>query len=444
MNYKNKIFNKSALELEKIINEEVIDTIITSPPYWNQKDYNTSNQIGYGQSREAFFEDLKKIFYSCYRVTKKTGAFWLIVDDFWRKKFLQLLPWEFANCAIEVGWHLRDTIIWDKGHNVPFQSKGQMRHVSEYIFYFTKTPRNDFKFYPDRIRTTEGLSKWWVKFPERFNPNGKLPTNIWSIPVRTQGSWNKKSKISHHCPFPTELVSKIIDLSTDKGDLILDPFAGTGIVLAAANAKGRKFVGFEVNSDYINLFNSEVKNEVKSEVLDLDKRENLFEESEENFRETILKLRALKFTRQAIEPLSSFSKEFLSRQKITVVIKAEFLETKIENKLIDLTVIVLSKNPDEIEEKLNSIIEISNKTPLTNYGIKSSFHSLSYSDFFTSNKTTDKEIQFFLYEEKWPKNFTQNDIIQSLLKNDRIDELLEKGKIPLLADFSLDVSWYAI
>jgi DNA modification methylase len=88
-----------------------VDVTITSPPYWNLKDYGSKKQIGYRQSKEQYLTDVGCVLAACHRVTKPTGSLWLVVDDYRDKGILRLLPWEVAECARAAGWVMRELII---------------------------------------------------------------------------------------------------------------------------------------------------------------------------------------------------------------------------------------------------------------------------------------------------------------------------------------------
>lgn len=239
-----RLLLKDARRLTEVLSstDPRVDVVITSPPYWDLKDYKIPNQIGYGQTKGKYLADMGKVLGDCLIVTKPTGSLWVVVDTYREGGELQLLPLELAERAREVGWKLRDLIVWDKQYSLPWHSKGHLRNVSELVLFMTKS--DDFKYYVERIKTLDEISKWWVDFPERFNPKGKTPTNIWSIPIRPRGTWRKPSELDHYCSFPTALVARIIELTTDLGDLVMDPFAGSGVVLAQAAAMGRHYIGF--------------------------------------------------------------------------------------------------------------------------------------------------------------------------------------------------------
>lgn len=99
------------------------------------------------------------------------------------------------------------------------------------------------------------MKKWWIRYPERYNPKGKAPDEIWDYGIPIQGSWGN-GYVKHFCPLPTDMIGNMIQLTSDEGDVILDPFAGTGSVLVQAAYMNRKYVGSELNREYINMFHN--------------------------------------------------------------------------------------------------------------------------------------------------------------------------------------------
>jgi hypothetical protein len=118
-----------------------------------------------------------------------------------------------------------------------------------------KGPR--FKYRVGRVRDVAGLQDWWQRYPERYSPSGAAPTNVWQIPIPRQGSWGN-GIIEHRCPLPDELVRRILELSTDRGDTVCDPFAGVGTVLAVAEALDRRSVGVELVDTFAEQFYASV------------------------------------------------------------------------------------------------------------------------------------------------------------------------------------------
>lgn len=253
---KNKAFSyyvEDSRNIKKILVNKKVDVIITSPPYWNLKDYGVDNQIGFGQSYERYLEELITILNNCKEILNDKGSMWIIVDSFKKGGNIRMLPFEIADRLQKRGWHLQDIIIWQKDKTLPWSSKGKLRNIFEYILFFTKS--NHFNFFVDELREVE-LKKWWPKYPERYNPKGKVPSRVWDISIPVQG-WGK-SWVRHFCPFPPRLIENILFLTTKKKYVVLDPFAGSGSVLAQATVMGRKAIGFDLNPDYRNMYYEKV------------------------------------------------------------------------------------------------------------------------------------------------------------------------------------------
>jgi DNA modification methylase len=275
----------------------IVDTTITSPPYWNLKNYGSKSQVGFGQEYVEYLDDLEQIFTGVYRVTKKTGTLWVVADTIKDKGELKLFPFDPAERLKRIGWILHDIIVWHKDKTLPWSHRGKLRNIFEYILFFSKGKH--FKYHINRIRETEGLKEWWMRYPERYSPQGKAPTRTWSIPIPRQGSWGE-NWVRHFCPFPPELVRRIVLLTTGKGDVVLDPFAGSGVVLAQTKALQRYYVGFDLRTAYRRMF----EKKVQPSILTLEKENERSERNErrkhERFSATIWKLRKTKYPRELL------------------------------------------------------------------------------------------------------------------------------------------------
>ena len=236
-------------------NREFVNVTITSPPYWNLKDYGSKNQIGFGQDYEEYLDDLEHTFTAVHRITKKTGSLWVVADTIKWNGELKLFPFDLAERLRKIGWSLHDIIIWHKDKTLPWSHRGKLRNIFEYILFFSKGKK--FKYYLSRVRETDDLKSWWIRYPERYSPQGKAPTRTWSIPIPRQGSWGK-NWVRHFCPFPPELVRRIILLTTKKSDVVLDPFCGSGVVLAQAKALKRHYIGVDLRRSYRRMFEKKV------------------------------------------------------------------------------------------------------------------------------------------------------------------------------------------
>ncbi|WAU78231.1 site-specific DNA-methyltransferase (plasmid) [Acinetobacter sp. TR3] len=146
------------LDVIKQIPDESVDTIITSPPYWSQREYENGG-IGLEKTLDDFFNNLLQITSELKRVLKPTGSFWLNLGDVYKNKHLLGIPWRFAFKLIdEQNWVLRNEVIWNKVKGGMDNSKDKLGNVHETIFHFVKDPANYF-YNTDTIRSKPRQSK---------------------------------------------------------------------------------------------------------------------------------------------------------------------------------------------------------------------------------------------------------------------------------------------
>lgn len=301
MNDLNLIYNYDSRRISEVLPDDVrIQTTITSPPYFDMKDYGVDNQIGFGQNYEDYLNDMKSVFEQVYKYTKDDGTLWIIIDTFKRNNSIVMLPFDLASKLKESGWLLQDIIIWKKDKTVPWSNNGFTQRKFEYVLFFSKCPK--FKSNKDNVRVfdTRQLKKWWIKYPERYNPRGKALDEIWEYPIPVQGSWGKKY-IRHFCPLPQDMVSNMIQISTDENDIVFDPFAGSGTVLSQSAYMNRHYIGFELNVTYIEKFRYYLAETLE----DGNKRyqKMLGDIGQMEFQELILNLRALKYGRMLVRKI---------------------------------------------------------------------------------------------------------------------------------------------
>ena len=295
----NTIYNVDSRRISEVLSDDIkIQTTISSPPYFDMKDYGEDNQIGFGQTYEDYLSDIKRVFEQVYKHTKDDGTLWIIIDTFKRDNSIVLLPFDLASKLKESGWLLQDIIIWKKDKTVPWSNNGFTQRKFEYVLFFSKSSK--FKSNKDRVRIFDSrqLKKWWVKYPERYNPRGKALDEIWEYPIPVQGSWGKKY-IRHFCPLPQDMVSNMIQISTDEGDIVFDPFAGSGTVMSQSAYMNRPYIGFELNKNYIDTFEAYLAQTLEAGRLNYEKI--LTGKGQGEFEEQILNLRALKYGRMLVK-----------------------------------------------------------------------------------------------------------------------------------------------
>lgn len=340
-----------------------VQTTITSPPYFDMKDYGAENQIGYGQNYNAYLDDLKNIFEKVFQITRDNGTLWIIIDTLKRNNQVVTLPFDLANSLKKVGWLFQDIIIWKKDKTVPWSTNGFVQRKFEYILFFSKS--NTYKNNKDKVRVfdTTQLKKWWVKYPERYNPKGKALDEIWEFPIPIQGSWGDEY-IRHFCPLPKELVATMIQISSDENDVVLDPFAGSGAVLSQSAYMKRKYIGLELNREYIEMYNNYIKKTFKK----FRKEYELIEQNNDqnHFELQILNLRALKFGRVLINNLE----KIINRNDLKIFVSIIGKSVQKNKSIIVEYKIIGHLNKTEFLALIKDIIS---KPPLSKFGIEPKF-----------------------------------------------------------------------
>lgn len=366
--------------------DESINLTVTSPPYFDLKDYGPKGQIGFGQNYEEYLEDLKKLFAEVHRATKPDGSLWLVVDTFRRDQEVFPLPFDIAAKLKTCGWSLRDIIIWKKERTVPWVAPGTTRKIFEYILVLTKGTAS-FKYDPTKYRQTTDLKRWWVRYPERYNPKGKAPEEIWSYDIPTQGSWGT-SYVSHFCPLPSELVARIIQLTTVKGDVVLDPFSGSGTVPTVSRLLDRTYVGFELNSKYVEMFKKHLANELQKKAqhaLDF-----AVDTAQEDFEKTIVSLRILKYGRLLLRKL----KDVLPNEHLQVFAysTSKKPEKKFKYYSAEYVIFLRQKKLNAVARSaIEAIIDIA---PLSKFGIQPEITFINSRTEFTEKRQKQKYFSY--------------------------------------------------
>lgn len=359
----NKVYNGDSRRLLEILPKDVIiQTTITSPPYFDMKDYGVEGQVGFGQKYEEYLDDLKDIFAQIYTITKDDGTLWIVIDTFKRDQAVVTLPFDLVQKLKDVGWKLQEIIIWKKDKTVPWSSKGFMQRKFEYVLFFSKG--DNYKTNKDQVRIcdTQQLKKWWVKYPERYNPKGKALDEIWEFPIPVQGSWGAEY-IRHFCPLPKEMVATMISISTDEEDVVFDPFAGSGTVMSQSAYMKRLYLGIELNPQYIDMFETYLTSTIENGKKEYNSNVNTTDQVE--FEILIQDLRALKYGRIL---LNSIEKDCgINNLKIYV---QRIVDSSISSK-IKVEYTFIGKQLDD--ELYKMIYTYTSRPPLSKYGIMPTF-----------------------------------------------------------------------
>lgn len=222
--------------------------VMTSPPYWNLKDYKISNQIGQ-EEYDVYLRRLNKVWDECYRVTKPNGLLAINIGS--RRANGQFYPIGFDIYRTMSQWKLIDTLIWYIPNALP-QPKHYMNllfdNKYESILLFAKNYNYDYYFHKLRVKQKYAGKDLRT---HKLNPNGRGMANIFRIPAYRPP--NIKKRAYHVAAFPEKLVYLFLSAYTSLGDTVLDPFLGSGTTLKVSLTMGRKGIGFEINPKFREL-----------------------------------------------------------------------------------------------------------------------------------------------------------------------------------------------
>ena len=220
-----------------------VDCIVTSPPYWDLKDYFKEGQIGQ-ESYDQYLNRLNNVWKECYNVLKDNGTFWLNINIRVKQNRVILIPYDFIHQCKEIGFHYKGILIWHKSSGIPTHDKNIVdRH--EYVLVFSKGKQ---------ITLNEAIRNIADYKDNRMN--GGL---FWNI-NRKAGSVGKH--YIHPAIYPNELVERILLSCTKEGDVVLDPFLGSGTTMIASITTNRNSYGFEFNEGFKELILSRIQTDI--------------------------------------------------------------------------------------------------------------------------------------------------------------------------------------
>lgn len=248
-----------ALAVAKGLPAGSVDCIVTSPPYFSLRDYGEAGQYGSEGTPEEFVDTLAGLFDELSRVLADDGTAWVNLGDTYGKdKSLIGVPWMVALELRRRGWILRNEVIWAKPNGMPSSARDRLANKHEHLFLFTKGPGYWFDLDPIREQYTGDRS------PSRRARSGHVnkensATGKWSgdHKGRNPGDvWNISTVPfpgAHFAVFPPELARRCVVAGCKPGGTVLDPFSGSGTTGKVALENGRKYVGIDLNADYLQL-----------------------------------------------------------------------------------------------------------------------------------------------------------------------------------------------
>lgn len=239
-----------------------VRTVVTSPPYWSLRDYSIDDQIGRNDALGEYIKHVVAAFDQVRRVLTDDGTAWLNVGDSYtsgnrtyrapdrknraramsvrpptpdglKPKDLIGVPWRLAFALQDAGWWVRSEVIWNKPNAHPESVRDRPTKSHETVFLLSKSQ--------DYYYDVEAVS----------GPNGRRLRTVWDI--STEPRRRETDDDDHPAPMPTTLARQCIEITSEPGDFVLDPYAGSGTTLLAARDLGRRFVGVELNPTFVDL-----------------------------------------------------------------------------------------------------------------------------------------------------------------------------------------------
>jgi DNA modification methylase len=313
------LYNGDAGEVLKTFDDQSVQCVVTSPPYWRMRDYEVDGQMGMEETPELYTEALVKLFKEVWRVLRDDGTIWVNLGDCyasggwgngcsdrigrsrtysqrekltgWRgypkglkHKDLVGIPWRFAFAMQSAGWYLRSSIIWEKPNVLPESVTDRPTKSYEYVFLMSKEPQYyydaDAVKVPSSPNTHERGQRVRTKIDKANKKNNRANASflqniggvvkmrnlrdVWTIP-------NRPFKEAHFSTFPPKLAKLCILAGCPAGEVVLDPFIGSGTSCAVAKKFGRKSIGIDLKPEFLEM----AKRRVRQDVLDLEGLRNV-------------------------------------------------------------------------------------------------------------------------------------------------------------------------
>lgn len=303
----NKIYQESCLDTLNKMPDNFIDCVISSPPYWQLRDYGYPEQWGLEPTYQEYLEHLWQMMDEIYRVLKPSGTVWINLGDSYNNsgwagkrenkyndqpivasgtkagrggqkgypdKCLVLLPHRFAIGCIDRGWILRNDIIWAKRNGMPEPVTDRFTKKHEYIFFMSKQSKYYFDLDAIRDKHKWGNDKRNDGKRHQYNENSKNQKNDWvginAVSFNAKGKnpgsvsdfWDvttKSTTLEHYAAYNDQLIKKPILAGCPEGGVIYDPFMGTGSTAEAALRANRKFIGSEMSEKYCKIANKRLE-----------------------------------------------------------------------------------------------------------------------------------------------------------------------------------------
>ena len=296
----NKIYLGDCLEVLKTITDNSVDCVVTSPPYWALRDYGVDGQLGLEPTFQEYITKLCDIFDEVKRVLKEDGTCWVNLGDTYygsgsgtqynptleSSKEVYVMPYiaskikQRSKCAVYMskclccipdrfkieminrGWICRNEIIWYKPNCMPSSAKDRFTVDFEKVFFFVKNKKYWFETQRDESITTWNSSRMSGKTlanqhggksrPDK-EQQGRNKRCVWKVTT-------KPFKEAHFATYPEQLIEPMIKAGCPEDGIVLDPFMGAGTTALVAIKQNKRYIGIELNQEYIKIAENRLEN----------------------------------------------------------------------------------------------------------------------------------------------------------------------------------------
>lgn len=269
-----KLFGGDIFECLPYLPKDEIQVVITSPTYWGKRSFTKDSREFGSEKLEEYVDKNVRLYSELLKIMKAKGSLFFVMQDSYmgsgvsrthhyhwdnikdpsyrragldnekygniskvtarhdtiKNKSLCGIPYRIALKLVDMGYIWREQIIWEKPNPMPENIKDRVRQSAEYIFHFTKNGKYKFNPEPMMVKSKNGKPR--------------MDNQVWVM--------SSASKNGHTATFPSRLVERLMLATTDRGDVVLDPFLGSGTMLEVSLKHHRKFIGCDINREFIN------------------------------------------------------------------------------------------------------------------------------------------------------------------------------------------------
>jgi len=223
------------IEILRGAEKQSVDLVFADPPFNIGYKYDVYEDK---KAYEDYYQWTHDWMEACVGVLKSTGSFWIAIGDEYAA--------EVRVIGRKIGLNLRNWVIWHYTFGQATKFKFARSHA--HLFYFTMSPKKgDITFNDDQVRVPSARQTTYND--KRANPKGKVPDDVWSF-SRLCGTFSERVGW-HPCQMPEVVLERIVKVSSNPGDIVLDPFVGSGTTAVVAAVAGRKYFGIDVSDDYV-------------------------------------------------------------------------------------------------------------------------------------------------------------------------------------------------